>query len=123
MYMFVCIYISKNMHVCVIMCVNVCRSNTKLVSGSGTPTACSIVVGVVATLLQRFPDYTPHQIEEQLIRESTKDVINFHTRNGQNLSSIIAETLPNRLAYTGKCINSKIIIIIMITLSKLFFFN
>ena len=95
---------------CDYVCLNVCRSNTKLVSRSGTSIACGIVVGVVTTLLQRFPDYTPDQIEEQLIRESTKDVINFHTRDGKNLSSIIAETLPNRLAYTGKCINSKIII-------------
>ena len=82
------------------MCVNACRNNTKLVSRSGNSAACGIVVGVVATLLQRFPDYTPDQIEEQLIRESTKDAINFHTRDGQNLSSVIAATLPNRLAYT-----------------------
>ena len=97
------------MYFCVCMFVHKFRSNTKLVSKTGTFAACGIVAGVAATLLQRFPDYTPYQIRDQLIRESTKDVINFHTRNGQNLPSAIAETTPNRLVYTGRCINSKAI--------------
>ena len=103
MHKYTCIYI------CVVVCMYVYRSNTTLTSKTGAFAACGTVVGVVATLLQRFPDYTPYQIREQLIRESTKNAINFHTRNGQNLSSIIVETTPNRLAYTGKgrCINSK----------------
>ena len=91
------------------VCTFVCRSNTELVSKSGVFAACGIVAGVAATLLQRFPDYTPYQIRDQLIQESTKDAINFHTRNRHNLSSIIAETTPNRLAYTGRCINSEAI--------------
>ena len=84
------LHMCVHIHICMyIMFVSVhmyvCRSNTKLVSKSGTFAACGIVVGVAATLLQKFPDYTPYQIRDQLIQESTKDVINFHTRNGQNL--------------------------------------
>ena len=91
-------------------CTYVCRNNNELITETGNRAACAIVTGVVATLLQRFPNYTPYQIREQLIKESTKDVINFHTRNGQNLSSIIAETTSNRFAYTKRCVNSKAII-------------
>ena len=97
-----CVYMHKNTYIC--------RNNTELTSRSTTHVASAAVVGVVATLLQRFPDYTPYQIREQLIRESTKDVINFHTRNGLNLPSKIAETTQNRFAYIRKCINSKAII-------------
>ena len=34
---------------------------------SGTSMACPTVAGLVATLLQRFPSYTPLAIKDQLI--------------------------------------------------------
>ena len=83
-----------------------CRSNTARRSLSGTSMACPTVAGVVATLLQRFPNYTPRQIRDQLIRESTPGVVNMKTYRGSGLSSIIARDTPNRFAYTGRCGNS-----------------
>ena len=72
--------------------------------------ACPTVAGVVATLLQRFPNYTPRQIRDQLIRESTPNVVNMQTFRGSGLPTIIARDTPNRFAYTGRCENSKAII-------------
>ena len=71
--------------------------------------ACPTVAGVVATLLQRYPNYTPRQIRDQLIRDSTPGVINMRTYRGSGLPSIIADQTPNRFAYTGRCGNSKTI--------------
>ena len=71
--------------------------------------SCPTVAGVVATLLQRFPNYTPRQIRDQLIRESTPDVVNMRTFRGSSLPSIIGDQTPNRFAYTGRCGNSKAI--------------
>ena len=85
----------------------VCRSNTERRSLSGTSMACPTVAGVVATLLQRFPSYTPRQIRDQLFRESTSHAVNMRTFQGNNLPSIIASTTPNRFAYTGRCGGSK----------------
>ena len=71
--------------------------------------ACPTVAGVVATLLQRFPNYTPREIRNQLIRESTGGVVNLRTFKGNNLPSVIEATTPNVFAYTGRCGNSKAI--------------
>ena len=71
--------------------------------------ACHTVAGVVATLLQRYPNYTPRQIRDQLIRDSTPGVINMRTYRGSGLPTIIADQTPNRFAYTGRCGNSKTI--------------
>ena len=78
--------------------------------------ACPTVAGVVATLLQRFPNYTPRQIRDQLIRESTPNVVNMQTFRGSGLPTIIARDTPNRFAYTGRCENSKAIICVHYTL-------
>ena len=72
--------------------------------------ACPTVAGVVATYLQRFPNYTPRQIRDQLIADSTKNIVNMRTFRGSNLASVIAQTTPNRFAYTGRCNGSKAII-------------
>ena len=75
--------------------------------------ACPTVAGVVATLLQRFPNYTPRQIRDQLIRDSTPNVVNMQTFRGSGLPTVIARDTPNRFAYTGssgRCENSKAII-------------
>jgi len=76
--------------------------------------ACPTVAGVVATLLQRFPRYTPQQIKEQLIYESTKNAVNLKTFQGNNLPSVIASTTPNKFAYTGRCGNSKCMYVTMV---------
>ena len=72
--------------------------------------ACPTVAGVVATLLQRFPNYTPRQIRDQLIRESLPNAVNMQTFRGSGLPSVIARETPNRFAYAGSC-NSKTIIV------------
>ena len=69
--------------------------------------ACPTVAGVVATLLQRFPNYTPRQIRDQLIRESTSNAVNMRTFRGSGLPTVIAQQTPNRFAYAGRCGNSK----------------
>ena len=69
--------------------------------------ACPTVAGVVATLLQRFPNYTPRQIRDQLIAESTPGIVNMRTYRGGDLPSQIVQTTHNRFAYTGRCNNSK----------------
>ena len=78
---------------------------------SGTSMACSTVAGVVATLLQQFPNYTPRQIRDQLIQESTTNAVNMRTFRGSGLPTVIAGDTPNRFAYTGRCGNSKTIIV------------
>ena len=72
--------------------------------------ACPTVAGVVATLLQRFPNYTPRQIKDQLIRESLPGAVNMKTYRGSTLASVISAETPNRFAYAGRCNNSKAII-------------
>ena len=69
--------------------------------------ACPTVAGVVATLLQRFPNYTPRQIRDQLIRDSISNIVNMRTFRGSGLPSVIARDTPNRFAYAGRCGNSK----------------
>ena len=76
--------------------------------------SCATVAGVVATLVQRFPNYTPRQIRDQLIRESTPGVVNMRTFRGSRLPAIIAQQTPNRFAYTGRCGNSKAIVHVII---------
>ena len=76
--------------------------------------SCPTVAGVVATLLQRFPNYTPRQIRDQLMRESTPGVVNMATFRGSDLPSLIAQQTPNRFAYTGRCGNSKAIVHVII---------
>lgn len=69
--------------------------------------SCPTVAGVVATLLQRFPNYTPRQIKDQLLLESISGVINMKTYRGSNLPTRIAAQTTNRFAYAGRCGNSK----------------
>ena len=69
--------------------------------------SCPTVAGVVATYLQRYPSYTPRQIRDQLIADSTKNAVNMRTYRGGALASVVAQTTPNRFAYTGRCGNSK----------------
>ena len=76
---------------------------------SGTSMACPTVAGVVATLLQRFPSYTPLAIRDQLIQESIPNAVNMQSFRGSSLPSVIARETPNRFAYTGRCGNSKAI--------------
>ena len=76
---------------------------------SGTSMACPTVAGVVATLLQRFPNYTPRQIRDQLIRDSIPNAVNMRSFRGSSLPSVIARETPNRFAYTGRCGKSKAI--------------
>ena len=84
------------------------RSNTERRSLSGTSMACPTVAGVVATYLQRYPTATPRQIRDRLIADSTKNVVNMRTYRGGALTSIIAQTTPNRFAYTGRCNGRKL---------------
>ena len=93
----------------VFMSIFIYRSNTERRSLSGTSMACPTVAGVVATYLQRFPNYTPRQIRDQLIADSTPDVVNLWTFRGSNLASVIAQTTTNKFAYTGRCNDSKLI--------------
>ena len=75
--------------------------------------ACPTVAGVVATYLQRFPSATPRQIRDRLIADSTGNAINMRTFRGGSLTSVIAQTTPNRFAYTGRCNNSKAVTVCM----------
>ena len=83
------------------------RDNAKRRSLSGTSMACPTVAGVVATLLQRFPKYTPRQIKDRLIRDSTANAVNMVTFRGSFLPRQIAATTPNRFAYAGRCNDSE----------------
>ena len=71
--------------------------------------SCPTVAGVVATYLQRYPNYTPRQIRDQLIADSTDGVVNMRTYRGGALASVVAQTTPNKFAYTGRCNNSEIV--------------
>ena len=61
------------------------------VSMSGTSMATPIAAGVVALLLQEYPNRTPDEIKQILIDRSTKDVLDFSVIRGTNT--------PNRLVY------------------------
>ena len=78
------------------------RSDRDRVSMSGTSMACPTVAGAVALLLQRFPNYTPAQIKQQLQDEATQGAINMRTYRGGFLPTIIQAETTNRLVYTGK---------------------
>ena len=71
--------------------------------------ACPTVAGVVATYLQRYPTATPRQIRDRLIADSTDGAVNMRTYRGGALASVVAQTTPNKFAYTGRCNNSKIV--------------
>ena len=64
--------------------------------------ACPTVAGVVATLLQRFPNDTPRQIRDRLIQESTPNVVNMRTFRGGGLPPVIGRDTPNRFAYVRR---------------------
>jgi hypothetical protein len=57
--------------------------------------ATPIVSGVVAMLLEEDPSLTPEQVKEELIKRSTKDVLDFGV-----LPESMKKLTPNRLVYT-----------------------
>ena len=73
------------------------RSDTGVVSKSGTSMATPIVSGVVAMLLEEDSSLTPEQVKEELIKRSTKDVLDF----GQ-LPYDGRKSSPNRLVFVEK---------------------
>ena len=42
---------------------------------SGTTSSCGIVAGAAALVLEKFPHYTPQQVREYLIDQSTPGVV------------------------------------------------
>jgi len=61
---------------------------------SGTVPSCGIVAGAAALVLEKFPHYTPQQVKEYLIDESTPGVV--------KTSSRMYKVKPNRFLYTGE---------------------
>ena len=61
---------------------------------SGTSSSCGIVAGAAALVLEKFPHYTPQQIKEYLIDQSTPRVVQTSSRR--------YKVKPNRFLYVGK---------------------
>ena len=61
---------------------------------SSTSSSCGIVAGAAALVLEKFPHYTPQQVKEYLIDQSTPGVV--------QTSSTRYRVKPNRLLYVGK---------------------
>ena len=70
------------------------RDDNRVVSKSGTSMAAPIVSGAVAMLLEEDPSLTPQQVKEELIKRSTKDVLDFGV-----LPASGKKNTPNRLVY------------------------
>ena len=68
--------------------------DNRVVSKSGTSMATPIVSGAVAMLLEEDPSLTPQQVKEELIKRSTKDVLDFGV-----LPASGKKNTPNRLIY------------------------
>jgi subtilisin family serine protease len=67
-------------------------SNNGYTHKSGTSMAAPLVSGAAAMILSVNPSFTPKQVMEELISQSTKNVVNF-----QLLPVFASELTPNRL--------------------------
>jgi len=63
---------------------------------SGTSQSCGIVAGAAALVLEKFPHFTPQQVKEYLIDQSTPRVIQTSSR------SLRQKIKPNRFLYVGE---------------------
>ena len=61
---------------------------------SGTTSSCGIVAGAAALVLEKFPHYTPQQVKEYLIDQSTPGVVQTSSRK--------YVVRPNRFLYVGQ---------------------
>jgi len=64
---------------------------------TGTMASCGIVAGAAALVLEKFPHYTPQQVKEYLVNQSTLGIVQ---------TSLDAELGSNRFLYireTGGC--------------------
>ena len=61
---------------------------------SDTSQSCGIVAGAAALVLEKFPHYTPQQVKEYLIDESTPGVVQTSSRR--------YSVRPNRFLYVGE---------------------
>ena len=80
---------------------------------SGTSVSCGIVAGAAALILEKFPHYTPQQVKEYLIDQSTPGVVQTSSRKYR--------VRPNRFLYVGQEGMSYIIPITQFTLCLLHF--
>ena len=80
---------------------------------SGTSASCGIVAGAAALVLEKFPHYTPQQVKEYLIDQSTPGVVQTSSRKYR--------VRPNRFLYVGQEGMSYIIPITQFTLCLLHF--
>ena len=70
--------------------------DNRIVTKSGTSMSTPIVAGAIAMLLEEDPSLTPQQVKEELIKRSTKDVLDFGV-----LRPAARKKTANRLIYTG----------------------
>jgi len=63
---------------------------------SGTSQSCGIVAGAAALVLEKFPHFTPQQVKEYLIDQSTPRVVQTSSR------SLRQKIKPNQFLYAGE---------------------
>ena len=68
--------------------------DNRIITKSGTSMSTPIVAGAVAMLLEEDPSLTPQQVKEELIKRSTKDVLDFGV-----LPASGKKNTPNRLVF------------------------